>query len=449
MTRTIFRSSFLLGILVLLLCALLFYTLQVSSTLEETYEALRQEAIFAEQGLMLDGISYLKSLEQINRLTWISGDGEVLYDSEYDLPIANQLKGAEVLNAVQKGEGRAIRRSQISGEETIYLAILCEDGTILRLSRALSATRYALIFVSPVLWVLILVLMISALFSFYTSKKIVEPINELSLDDPDSCPYPELRPLVNRIQEQKETIRGQGLEQEHMRKEFSANVSHELKTPLTSISGFAELMASEDLPPEVIKEFSSDIFQETQRMIVLVDDIIKLSRLDEGVTLDTEEVDLYALASDTLDSLRSIAQKREITLRQTGETAVVIGVWQLLSEMLYNLCDNAIKYNQPGGSVTVDVQNTPGGVLCSVSDTGIGIPAEHQDRVFERFYRVDKSHSKSIGGTGLGLSIVKHAAQQHHASISMDSIPGEGTRISILFPPAQKEEKTLAMTNGS
>ena len=444
MRKTIFRSSFLLGVLVLLLCALLFFALQVRQTMDETYLALKQEAVYAEHGLQLSGQHYLETLGEINRITWITSDGEVLYDSEFSLPIPNQLHCAEVAAAASSGEGQGIRRSESSGSETMYYARLCDDGTILRLSRPMSAVRDALISVSPILWILLLVLMISALLSFRTARQIVRPINEIDLDNLDVIPYPELTPLLHRIREQKQTILEQSTEQERLRREFSANVSHELKTPLTSISGFAELMVKGDVPPDMVAEFSSDIYRESQRMISLVDDIIRLSRLDEGeLEFQREDVDLYELASDTLDSLQNAADQRGVRLELRseadpsgkGEPAVVSGVWQLLSEAVFNLCDNAIKYNRPGGSVTVEVGRGDGGeVFLSVSDTGIGIPPEHQDRVFERFYRVDKSHSKAIGGTGLGLSIVKHVAQFHHAELKLESIPDAGTRITMIFP---------------
>ena len=439
MRRTIFRSTFFLGMLVLLLCAMLFVAVQYRQTLDETYLALKQEAIYAQNGLRLSGRHYLETLGEINRITWITAEGEVLYDSEFSLPIQNQLHCAEVAAAVSSGEGQGIRRSESSGVDTMYYALLCEDGTILRLSRPMSAVRYALISVSPVLWILLLVLMVSALLSFRTSRQIVQPINELDLDRLDASPYPELAPLLHRIGEQKQTILEQSTEQERLRREFSANVSHELKTPLTSISGFAELMVKGDVPPEMVKEFSSDIYRESQRMITLVDDIIRLSRLDEGgLQLQREDVDLYDLVSDTLDSLRSTAEQKDVQLELRGEHAVVRGVWQLLDEAVFNLCDNAIKYNRTGGSVIAEVAKGDGGeILLSVTDTGIGIAPEHQERVFERFYRVDKSHSKAIGGTGLGLSIVKHVAQFHEAELKLESSPDAGTKITLVFPPEQ------------
>lgn len=226
-------------------------------------------------------------------------------------------------------------------------------------------------------------------------------------------------------------------QREQLRREFSANVSHELKTPLTSISGFAELMQAGMVPMDMVKEFAGDIYRESQRLIELVNDIIRLSKLDSNSPLyEKERVDLYDMADEILANLRPIADKNGITLRLAGTHAEMTGVWQILNEMVYNLCDNAIKYNRPNGSVTVEVGKKNGQIFLSVRDTGIGIPYADQDRVFERFYRVDKSHSKEVGGTGLGLSIVKHGAQYHNARLELSSEPGRGTEIFVIFEKA-------------
>ena len=223
-------------------------------------------------------------------------------------------------------------------------------------------------------------------------------------------------------------------QRERLRREFSANVSHELKTPLTSISGFAELMKEGLVPPEKIPEFSGDIYKESLRLIGLVNDIIQLSRLDENSTqFQRAPVDLYALCAQSIERLSPVAARQSVTLALTGEHAEIEGVEQLLKEMIYNLLDNAIKYNVPGGSVTASVRKSAGRTILSVADTGIGIPYAHQPRVFERFYRVDKSHSKEVGGTGLGLSIVRHAAQYHGARLELKSQPGKGTTITVTF----------------
>ena len=223
-------------------------------------------------------------------------------------------------------------------------------------------------------------------------------------------------------------------QRERLRREFSANVSHELKTPLTSISGFAELMKEGLVPPEKIPEFSGDIYKESLRLIGLVNDIIQLSRLDENSTqFQRAPVDLYDLCAQSIEQLSPVAARQSVTLALTGEHAEIMGVEQLLKEMIYNLLDNAIKYNVSGGSVTASVRKSAGRTILSVADTGIGIPYAHQPRVFERFYRVDKSHSKEVGGTGLGLSIVRHAAQYHGARLELKSQPGKGTTITVTF----------------
>lgn len=224
-------------------------------------------------------------------------------------------------------------------------------------------------------------------------------------------------------------------ERDALRREFTANVSHELKTPLTSISGFAELMKEGDVATEHVIDFSASIYDEAQRLITLVNDIIKLSELDGQCDFfESESVDLYELSKEVMGRLEKEADKREIALHLTGDKAEIMGVRKILDEMIYNLCDNAIKYNKDKGSVDIAVGQTKDSVNITVRDTGIGIPAAHRSRVFERFYRVDKSHSKKVGGTGLGLAIVKHSAMYHHARIDMESEVDQGTTVTIEFP---------------
>lgn len=225
----------------------------------------------------------------------------------------------------------------------------------------------------------------------------------------------------------------ESLNAERNRREFSANVSHELKTPLQSIIGSAELLESGLVKPEDTARFVGHIRKEASRLVALIEDIIRLSQLDEGVQIPKETVDLLDLAEEVIATLDTAAQSKNVTIRVSGEHCTVAGVRRLLYEILFNLCDNAIKYNKPGGSVHVSVNSGNGHTVLQVADTGIGIPAEHTSRVFERFYRVDKSHSKASGGTGLGLSIVKHAAQYHNAKLDLQSVPGEGTVITATF----------------
>ena len=225
-------------------------------------------------------------------------------------------------------------------------------------------------------------------------------------------------------------------QREKLRREFTSNVSHELKTPLTSISGFAELMKQGGMPEEVVQDFAQSIYEEARRLITMVSDIIKLSQLDEGVLPELEPVDLYRLAEETIARLKGDAARQKVSLSLTGDQVTVTGVPAILSEMLYNLCDNAIKYNREKGTVEVNLKDSPSSVTLTVRDTGIGIPEAYQERVFERFYRVDQSHSKAIGGTGLGLSIVKHGAICHDAQVKLESVPEQGTAITITFPKA-------------
>ena len=272
----------------------------------------------------------------------------------------------------------------------------------------------------------------AVLLARWQTRRLIKPINELDLEHPlENDVYPELEPLLIAMDQQnkeKEAV-------SNMRKEFSANVSHELKTPLTSISGYAEIMKNGMVRPADIPLFSERIYKEARRLITLVEDIIKLSKLDEeSVELEKQEVNLYELTREVVSRLAPQAAQKNIRMELTGEPVKYNGIRQILDEMIYNICENAIKYNNDNGRVSIWVGDTLEGAKISVSDTGIGIPKEHQERIFERFYRVDKSHSKERGGTGLGLSIVKHGAILHGAKVIVDSEPGKGTRMEIHFP---------------
>lgn len=232
------------------------------------------------------------------------------------------------------------------------------------------------------------------------------------------------------------------MEQEAMRREFTANVSHELKTPLTSISGYAEIIEAGIVKEEDISRFAGKIHEEAMRLLTLVNDILKISRLDEDVDLpEKESVDLYSLSEQILSRLQPQAEKRDIHMELSGDHESVLGQRQVLDDMVFNLCDNAIKYNKEQGSLAVRIQKTEEGICLSVQDTGVGIPYEHRERIFERFYRVEKSHSKELGGTGLGLSIVKHGAQLHDAQIRVRSTVGQGTTITLIFPGDSNQGK--------
>lgn len=243
--------------------------------------------------------------------------------------------------------------------------------------------------------------------------------------------------MRDELTRQQSELKKEHEAQDKMRREFTANVSHELKTPLTSISGFAEIIQNGLVKQEDISRFAGNIYDETQRLITLVGDIMKLSQLDEdAVPAQKEQIDLYESCAAVISQLKSTADKRGVRFTLEGEHVSIIGVEQIIDEIIYNLCDNAIKYNKENGWITVRVYGGESGNVLSVSDTGIGIPPEDTEHIFQRFYRVNKSHSKEIGGTGLGLSIVKHGAAYHNADIKVESTLGVGTRISVTFPQA-------------
>lgn len=283
---------------------------------------------------------------------------------------------------------------------------------------------------------------LSAILAAKLARTITEPLNRLSLQNPKQGEvYDELTPLINRIREQNRQIavqlereRAEHEQQDAMRRDFTANVSHELKTPLTSISGYAELLKNGLVQPQDVSRFSEKIYDESQRLITLVGDIIKLSQLDsKEVTVKTEDIDLYTTCQAVISHLEMAAQKRGVTVTLSGDPLTIHSAYQVVEEIIFNLCDNAIKYNVEGGTVEVSLRQCVDGAELTVRDSGIGMAAEELPHIFERFYRVDKSHSKEIGGTGLGLSIVKHGARFLGASVFVDSKPGVGTTVRVLF----------------
>ena len=549
MNRKIFRSimavagAVLLASLLVIMASLYGYFGGVQE------DQLRDELSLAAVSVEDSGEDYLRQVSSDRfRLTWIAGDGTVLYDTRADgESMENHGDRAEVKQALAQGEGESIRYSSTLLRQTVYCAKRLSDGTVLRISvsRA-TAGVLALGMFQPILLVAIAALVLSALLARRLSRRIVEPLNSLDLEHPlDSDAYEELSPLLNRINRQNRQITeqvkqlrrrtdefeqitasmGEGLvlldnnsrvlslnpaarklfaadescvgqdfltvdrsremseairramEQGHseirsrrgdktyqfditridsqgdvlgavilafditeresgerLRREFTANVSHELKTPLQGIIGSAELIENGMVKPEDMPRFIGHIRGEAQRMVALIGDIIRLSQLDEGEEMPREDVDLLEVARRATEQLDTTAQARKIAVTVDGQPTAVNGVRQLLYEVIYNLCDNAIKYNVDGGSVRMTVSGDGANACVTVADTGIGIPLEQQARVFERFYRVDKSHSKASGGTGLGLSIVKHAVQYHGGSISLNSRPGEGTTVWVWLP---------------
>ena len=398
---------------------------------------IRQEAQYIRAALRDAGEGYLDeaaSVQKETRLTLIGEDGQVLYDSEHtdEATLENHKNRPEVRQAVNLGEGQDVRRSDTLEQEMFYYALRLDDGTILRVARSMDSVLRTALEVLPGMTVIAGIMLAFALaLSRWQVRRLIRPINELKLDDPlENEIYEEITPLLRRIDEQnkeKDAIA-------NMRKEFSANVSHELKTPLTSISGYAEIMKNGMVRPEDMKKFSERIYNEASRLITLVEDIIKLSKLDEGeIEVEKEDVDLYEMTREIVSRLAPQAQARKVRVEVTGESVIYHGIRQVLDEMIYNICENAIKYNKEGGSLSVWVGATLQGKKVIVTDTGIGIPKDQQERIFERFYRVDKSHSKETGGTGLGLSIVKHGAMIHDAQIHVESEVGKGTKMEITF----------------
>lgn len=400
---------------------------------------LQQEAKYIRTAINISGTEYLEQMDLVEvetRVTQIDTDGSVLYDSrrgdDTESTMENHAGRQEVKDALAKGSGEAVRHSATTGKDMYYYALLLEDGSVLRVSKVTDNLVSTAMTLFPVMGGLAVVMVLFALLlARWQTARLIKPINTLDLEQPlGNEVYEELDPLLVAIDKQnkeKEAV-------SNMRKEFSANVSHELKTPLTSISGYAEIMKNGMVRPSDVPVFSERIYKEARRLITLVEDIIKLSKLDEeSVELEKEDVNLYDLTREIISRLSPQASQKNVRMELTGESVKYNGIRQILDEMIYNVCENAVKYNNDGGRVTVWVGNTLDGPKITVSDTGIGIPKEHQERIFERFYRVDKSHSKERGGTGLGLSIVKHGALLHGAKVSVESEAGKGTKIEMLF----------------
>lgn len=369
------------------------------------------------------------------RITLIGTDGEVLYESLLNKDeMDNHNERPEIIEAREKGEGEAVRYSATSGTHTFYYAERLQNGNVLRIGRdSVSVNRIMVNTLVIVLVIALCILFVCMGISHYLTKKLVEPIEKLAtnimLVDENNV-YEEIRPFVNTIKEQHINI----INNAQLRQEFTANVSHELKTPLTAISGYAELIGNGMTGKEDTIRFSNEIHSNANRLLSLINDIIKLSELDEADhQMEMEKIDLYKLAENCVQMMQVTAEKQGIRLTLQGESTMIMANKGLMDEVFYNLCSNAIRYNKPGGSVTVTVGTKDERPFLSVADTGIGIPKECQERVFERFYRVDKSRSKSTGGTGLGLAIVKHIVAQHNAALCLDSELGKGTTIEIVF----------------
>lgn len=559
MKRKIFASIFITSLLCIVAAVLLVISVFYSNYYQKMKQEVEDEAYYFKNSVETSGVDVLENIfwpgniSSLGRVTLISENGDVLFDSYTEASsLENHLDRPEIQAALQNGQGEETRLSDTLQENTYYYAVRLADGTVLRISNTTDSVFALILQAVPyiVLAVLFTVVCAALAARFYT-RKVVTPINDIDLDsaDPDQV-YDELYPLVNRIKRQHEEIEskigeldakqkefetitdnmreglvllsstgriisanrsacaifgvtkdetpGSGFlslcrdmayidateaalkgesreivlplngrsyrlafstvpeghnenavillahdvtdqaETERMRREFSANVSHELKTPLTAIMGYAEIIANGIVKEQDISSFAGKIQSEAKRLLALIEDIINLSHLDEGdVAFQKEPVDLVPLCKTVISQLEPKAAQRSVNLNLhafTDTSVEIEGFAPVLHEMLYNLCDNAITYNVPGGSVSVCIAVEEGKVAVTVSDTGIGIAPEYQERIFERFFRVDKSHSKETGGTGLGLSIVKHGAELHNAAITLESQLGKGTRITVSFP---------------
>lgn len=549
MTKRIFRTiiivagSVLAAAFVIIIGCLYGYFIEVQENL------LCDELDLAAAGAEYGGVEYLNKLDCRNyRLTWISKEGTVLFDSEAkESDMENHANREEVAEALKNGTGKSSRYSETLLKKTIYYAKRISDGSVVRISISQASVGYlALGMLQPVIVVFVFAFILSAVLAKRLSTRIVAPLNEINLENPlENETYDELSPLLYRIYKQREQINEQmqrlkqkseefnqiadnmseglvllndkgkilsinsaakrlfnseddtlykdfmTIERSHdinqaflkavsgenseiqferegreyqlnvnkitsdekvvgvvilafditeqanaerNRREFAANVSHELKTPLQTIMGSAELIEHGLVKPEDVSRFAGRIHSEASRLVVLIDDIIRLSQLDEGGDFHKEEVDVFEIANEVADLLKDKADLKKVTVNVDGENVKTNSVRRLLTEIIFNLCDNAIKYNVENGYVNICIEKDERNIVITVKDNGIGIPAEHQSRVFERFYRVDKSRSKETGGTGLGLSIVKHAAIFLNGKIELKSNLGEGTTVKVIIP---------------
>lgn len=385
--------------------------------------------------ILIEEDSWDKKVDNI-RVTVINSDGSVSFDSDVDADILpSHLNRPEVQSAIETGTGEGVRRSDTLAESVFYYAERMENGQVLRVGKEAHSVVSVLLAALPIIiGTALLLALICMILSHYLTKAIIRPIDRMAGDldhIKESEIYPEMVPFARKIRAQHEEI----LSAANTRQEFTANVTHELKTPLAAISGYAELMEAGMANDSDIKRFSGEIRKSAARLLTLINDIIKLSQLDAGNASEVlEVVNIAEIASDSVEMLSLGASKNQISIKYEGvqDAGVRIGK-ELAQELTFNLIENAIRYNRAGGSVTVRVLREDGKILFSVEDTGIGIPEEHQKRIFERFYRVDKSRSKELGGTGLGLAIVKHICSLTDGELALESEAGKGTKISVTW----------------
>ena len=425
--------AMLLATIGITICNYKLFQNQIRTDLSISAKLLKDTHYFETVRMDTDTIDLSTDIEEL-RVTWIDADGTVLYDNDQD---ADELKNhgnrPEIRQAFECGVGESIRKSDTMKKNTFYYAMLLDNGTVLRVSSNVESIWWIFFTATPVILVILLVvILLCVVLSHVLTRQLVRPIEEMAENLADirlAPPYKELKPFANQIRSQHADI----LSAAKMRQDFTANVSHELKTPLTAISGYAELLEHNMVEEESKGHFYREIHRNADRLVSLINDIIRLSELDRNDKCpEFEKLDLYEVVAECMDALGMNANTRKITLQFQGEHVMTVANREMMTELVDNLVQNAIRYNNDGGCVRVLVgcEDRPFILVC---DNGIGIPVEEQERVFERFYRVDKSRSKATGGTGLGLAIVKHIVEIHDGCIVLDSEPGKGTEIKIIL----------------
>lgn len=438
MAKKTLYKIFAFGVSVITITAVLILSVFYSYSDNQLKEQLRVvESVVENQLAQDDDTAFISNhIDKNVRITLVAKDGTVIADSQESAnKLGNHLNRQEIQQAIKNGEATVTRHSDTQGKKVYYFAKQLDNGNILRVSaEAKSIGKFFSDYIIYIFLCIIVVIVAAVFVSMGITKSIVKPITQLgqSLDNIDKFKSDEeLKPLVNALLQQKKKQKML----DKQKKQFTANVSHELKTPLTSIAGYAELIETGMAKPEDIKPFAGVIRKQALRLVNLSEDIIQLSQLEESDDEDMsfESVNLYEIAQRCVEALNINAINKGVTLNLTGEECYIRGKAQLVEELVYNLCDNAIRYNKENGNVTVTVNPLEKGASVSVKDTGIGIPEKYQERIFERFFRVDKSRSKATGGTGLGLAIVKHITQLHDAKLEISSEEGKGTEIIVTF----------------
>ena len=438
MAKKTLYKIFAFGVSVITITAVLILSVFYSYSDNQLKEQLRVvESVVENQLAQDDDTAFISNhIDKNVRITLVAKDGTVIADSQESAnKLGNHLNRQEIQQAIKNGEATVTRHSDTQGKKVYYFAKQLDNGNVLRVSaEAKSIGKFFSDYIIYILLCIIVVIVTAVFVSMGITKSIVKPITQLgqSLDNIDKFKSDEeLKPLVNALLQQKKKQKML----DKQKKQFTANVSHELKTPLTSIAGYAELIETGMAKPEDIKPFAGVIRKQALRLVSLSEDIIQLSQLEESddEEMSFESVNLYEIAQRCVEALNINAINKGVTLNLTGEECYIRGKAQLVEELVYNLCDNAIRYNKENGNVTVTVNPLEKGASVSVKDTGIGIPKKYQERIFERFFRVDKSRSKATGGTGLGLAIVKHITQLHDAKLEISSEEGKGTEIIVTF----------------